>query len=326
MPVIGDRVGEWNELFFLNLSNPTYANIANPRALGTIIDDEPYVSLEYYSDPATVEGNSGTTPMTFTVDSVRRFGHSRDCGFFHGEWQRRGRQRLPGRHRNGDFRAGQTTQTITVQVIGDTQAEDRRVLLRQPVAMPPMPRSAHAISIGYISDDDRIAAISISDASVYEGNNGTKLMTFTVSLSQPSTKKVRVNYATANGTAKTSDNDYVAKSGTITFNPGQTTKTITISIKGDKKKESDESFFVNLSGASGAPIEDGQGEGWIFNDDAGSSQQQEVVCRGCRCGTSGADESEVQEARLVAVAVHEVFRGVESPSQLGGGVVVTTPQ
>jgi hypothetical protein len=123
----------------------------------------------------------------------------------------------------------------------------------------------------YIQDDDRIPAISISDASVYEGNSGTKQMTFTVTLSQPSTKKVRVNYATANGTAKTSDSDYLAKSGTITFNPGQTSKTITISIKGDRKKESDERFFVNLSGASGAPIEDGQGEGWIFNDDGSSA-------------------------------------------------------
>lgn len=47
----------------------------------------------------------------------------------------------------------------------------------------------------------------------------------------------------------------------------QPSKTITISIKGDKKKESDEYFFVNLSGASGAPIEVGKGEGWIYNDD-----------------------------------------------------------
>src|SRR5690606_4593464 len=71
----------------------------------------------------------------------------------------------------------------------------------------------------------------------------------------------------ADRTAKTGDGDYVAQSGTITFKPGETSKTITISIKGDKKKESDEYFFVNLSGASGAPIEVGKGEGWIYNDD-----------------------------------------------------------
>jgi hypothetical protein len=136
-----------------------------------------------------------------------------------------------------------------------------------------MPSWAPAINLDHPRRRYR-PAIAISDASIYEGNNGSRQMTFTVTLSLPSTKSVRVNYATANGTAKTSDSDYVAKSGTLTFNPGQTSKTITISIKGDRKKESDESFFVNLSGASGAPIEDGQGEGWIFNDDAGSSSSK----------------------------------------------------
>ena len=65
-----------------------------------------------------------------------------------------------------------------------------------------------------------------------------------------------------------SDGDYVAASGTLTFAPGETTKTITVSVKGDKKYEPDEYFFVNLSGASSnALISDSQGIGWILNDD-----------------------------------------------------------
>jgi chitinase len=100
-----------------------------------------------------------------------------------------------------------------------------------------------------------------------EGNSGTKLMTFTVSLSQASTTEVRVNFATANATAKSSDNDYAAKTGTITFSPGQTTKTITVSIKGDVKSENHEQFYVNLSGPIGGTIADGQGLGAILNDD-----------------------------------------------------------
>jgi hypothetical protein len=78
VPVHGDRIGEWNELFFLHLGNPTHATLTSNLALGTITDDEPYVSFEYYSSSEVVEGNSGTKSMTFTVGSALR--RSRDGG------------------------------------------------------------------------------------------------------------------------------------------------------------------------------------------------------------------------------------------------------
>ena len=53
-----------------------------------------------------------------------------------------------------------------------------------------------------------------------------------------------------NGTATTGDNDYVAKTGTLTFAPGETTKTITIEVKGDNKKEANETFYLDLFGNS----------------------------------------------------------------------------
>ena len=71
---------------------------------------------------------------------------------------------------------------------------------------------------------------------------------------------------TANGSAIAGD-DYNFVSGTLKFNPGETTKTITVQVKGDKKRESDETFKVNLSGADGATISDAQGSGVIRNDD-----------------------------------------------------------
>ena len=49
-----------------------------------------------------------------------------------------------------------------------------------------------------------------------------------------------MSFRTVNGTATTSDSDYVAKTGTLTFAPGETTKTITIEVKGDSKKEANE--------------------------------------------------------------------------------------
>ena len=70
------------------------------------------------------------------------------------------------------------------------------------------------------------------------------------------------------GTATTSDNDYVAKTGTLTFAPGATTKTITIVVNGDSKKEANETFYLDLFGLrSNALFTKNRGLGTILNDD-----------------------------------------------------------
>lgn len=81
-----------------------------------------------------------------------------------------------------------------------------------------------------------------------------------------------MNYATADGTATTADNDYVAASGTLVFAPGQTSKTISVSVKGDKKKEANETFFVDLTDPTNATIAGSQGFGEILNDDSTSTK------------------------------------------------------
>ena len=65
------------------------------------------------------------------------------------------------------------------------------------------------------------SSLSIDDVSVTEGNAGTTIATFTVTLSPISGQTVTVDFATADGTATTADNDYVATSGTLTFTPGR---------------------------------------------------------------------------------------------------------
>jgi serralysin len=59
----------------------------------------------------------------------------------------------------------------------------------------------------------------------------------------------------------------VAWSGTVTFATGQTTPSISVVVNGDRKRESDESFLVTLTGAQGAVIVDNRGVGMIRNDD-----------------------------------------------------------
>jgi hypothetical protein len=111
------------------------------------------------------------------------------------------------------------------------------------------------------------ASISIGDVTLAEGTSGQTAFVFTVTLSEASSQQVSVKYAAANGTARTSAGDFVGKSGTLTFAPGETTKTVTVLVNGDAAVEGDETFSVNLSRARNAVIADAQGVGTILNDD-----------------------------------------------------------
>ncbi|MDP3241960.1 MAG: Calx-beta domain-containing protein [Reyranella sp.] len=110
-------------------------------------------------------------------------------------------------------------------------------------------------------------SLSIADVSLKEGNSGTRLMTFTVTLSAAAAGPVTVAYSTADGTA-TSGSDYVAASGSLTFAAGETSKTIQVKVKGDKAAEGNETFTVRLANAAGATIADGPATGTVTNDDA----------------------------------------------------------
>jgi hypothetical protein len=123
-------------------------------------------------------------------------------------------------------------------------------------------------SSGTLSGGQRVRPnLSINDVSTTEGDSGTKTLSLTVTLAAASNETVTVNYATANGTA-TAGSDYVSTSGTLTFNPGDLTKAIDVTINGDQSFEPNETFFVNLSNATNATISDNQGIGTIVNDDA----------------------------------------------------------
>jgi hypothetical protein len=108
--------------------------------------------------------------------------------------------------------------------------------------------------------------VSIGDASVVEGNTGTRAMTFVVHLSRTGIADVTMHWATANGTARAAT-DYKAASGSLTIPAGQTTGIISVLVRGDRLKEPNETLFVNVRGPSHADLVDGQGRGVIVNDD-----------------------------------------------------------
>ena len=100
---------------------------------------------------------------------------------------------------------------------------------------------------------DAVAAatptVSISGGSGTEGDDAS--ISFTVTLDAAASATVTVDYATSDGSATAGD-DYTAKSGTLSFAAGETSKTISVAVKDDTLNESDETFTVTLSNASGA--------------------------------------------------------------------------
>jgi large repetitive protein len=160
--------------------------------------------------------------------------------------------------------AGQTSRTFTVAVLGDRLAEPNETFAVNLTAATGA-TIGDGQGIGTILDDE--PRVSINDLGKSEGSGKTNTFSFTVSLSAAYDQAVTVNYATAGGTA-TAGTDFQSKSGSLTFAPGETFRTITVVVNGDKQAESNETFFVNLLGASSnAFILDAQGVGTIFDDD-----------------------------------------------------------
>jgi hypothetical protein len=129
-----------------------------------------------------------------------------------------------------------------------------------------------------IVDDDAPPAIGIAPAGVPEGNSGENQMRLPVSLSgSPTSQTITVQYATANGTAE-AGTDYTATNGTLTFAPGETSKSIVVPIRGDTVAEPNETLTVTLSNPTNATLGTAQAVGTILDDDSGSGAPPPLNC------------------------------------------------
>lgn len=212
------------------------------------------------------EGNSGTVNATFTVTLSAASGKTVTVNYATAD----GTATAPGDYTAIantplTFNPGDTSKTVTVLVTGDAIDEVNETFTVN-LANPSNATIGTGTGTGTITDDDG-PSISINDVTVTEGDSGQANAVFTVSLSAASPQTITVNYATANGTAA-AGSDYAAIASTaLTFNPGDTTKQISVVVNGDTADEADETFLVNLSSPVNATIADGQGQGTILNDD-----------------------------------------------------------
>jgi hypothetical protein len=265
--VNGDRLAEPVETFFVNLTEPANAVITDPQGMGTIVNEEPSVSI---SDVTRWEGNTGTTLFAFIVSLSPAYSGAPVDGqvtvnFATADGSATAGSDYQATSGTLTIPAGQTTGTITVLVNGDRLPEPKETFF---VTLSNLNYGfAGSGATGTILDDE--PRISIHNVAKAEGRkNHTTLFTFTVTLSAAYDEPVTVSYRTTDGTATTSDGDYVAQTGTLTFLPGETSKTITIVVNGDSKKEADEYFYLDLFGNSGNSLfTKNRGLGTILNDD-----------------------------------------------------------
>ncbi len=173
--------------------------------------------------------------------------------------------------------------------------------------------------------------LSINDVTKAEGNSGTTIFTFTVTLSVPAPAGgVTFNITTQDGTATAAGGDYVAKSLTAqTIPQGATTFTFDVTVNGDTTTEPNETFFVNITNVTGTgvTVNDGQGTGTITNDDIVATPINQIQGTGTTSPLAG---TSVTTTGIVTARISSGFfiqtpdANVDANSETSEGIFVFT--
>ena len=259
---INDSLDELNGTFSLNLSGVTGgATIADAMGVGTIVDDDagPVFSI---NDASATEGGglvftvtkTGATSVTYNVS-----GGTADGSAVAGADYIAVSGTLT-------FAPAETSRTIVIDGIQDSMDEPNETFNLNILSSDPGSTIGDGQGAGTIVDDDAGPVFSINDASATEGGG----LVFTVTKTGATSVTYNVSGGTADGSA-VAGADYIAVSGTLTFAPAETSRTIVIDGIQDSMDEPNETFNLNiLSSDPGSTIGDGQGAGTIVDDDPSS--------------------------------------------------------
>ncbi|MGB1252772.1 MAG: Calx-beta domain-containing protein, partial [Candidatus Promineifilaceae bacterium] len=290
----GDTVVENSETFTVSLGTPSKPNlsVANSPQTATITNDDG-ATITLSAGIAQNEGDSGTTAYVFTatlsaaVDGGVTVVYSADDGTAtvadNDYIDSNGTLSFSGN-------AGET-QTITILVTGDTKVElNEQFNVALGVPSNSSISTLNSPQTATIQNEDT-ASLSISDVTVAEGNSGTTSTTLTVTLSAAVDTAFSVAFASADNSATTAHNDYLASSGTLTFaGNANEQQTITLAFIGDEIVELDETFSVTLSTleASGRNVTllDDQGRITLTNEDVATLSITDVAQSETNSGTT----------------------------------------
>lgn len=226
-------------------------------------------SLSIGPDSNINEGNKGVRNATFTVTLSTASTKTVKADFrtSPGTAGTRDYQPVSG---TLTFQPGEVSKTMTIPVIGDLvnePDEQLNLFLNNPLNAS-ISDAAAVLTIN--EDTDPVPAVSIADTSVTEGNSGSVVAAFPVTLSGISGKPVTVNFAVSPGTA-TPKVDYDTFFGSVTIPPGTLSRIVVVTVTGDTLVEANETFSVTLSSPVNATLNRAQALGTIVNDDLGGT-------------------------------------------------------
>ena len=258
--ILADTTDEYDEAFTVTLTSPTNADLGT--AVGTMLinDDDAAPTIDIADNSTTNEAN-GTTNLVATLSAASEKTITVEYDTSDGTAEA-----------GSDYTAGSGTITFTpndtsenvpVAVIQDTTDEENETVT-VTLSNPSEVTLSDAVGVLTITDDDNEPSLSIADVTAPDETNVAR--TLTVTLSSASAKSVTVDYATSDGTA-TEVSDYVAASDTLTFAPGETTKTVPITVVQDDLNELDETVTVTLSNETNATIASAVGTLTITDDE-----------------------------------------------------------
>jgi hypothetical protein len=260
----------YGEEFSLDVDNLGVLNLDSTSTIGYLVGNpaipfDPNAPELQIHDVTVTEGNTGAVAAQFNVTLSAASTETITVAYATANGTAIAGSDFQAASDTLTFAPGETSKTVSVLVNGDRLGEPNETFSVNLSA------AANAIitvghGIGTIVDDE--PRISISDVAKAEGKKGqTTLFTFTVTLSAAYDQPVTMSYRTMDGTAKSGE-DFAARTGTLTFAPGETTKAITIEVKGDSKKEANETFYLDLFGnSSNSLFAKYRGIGTILNDD-----------------------------------------------------------
>ena len=255
VPILQDSTAEPSESFTVELSNPHRATVSDGTGAVTI-EADPMPELRISDAAPVAEGNDAVFTVTLhpqssqvvTVEYTTEDGTA-DAG-----------DDYTTIAETLTFSPGQTTKIIRVPVLVDSTQESSETFTVE-LSTPMGTTLADSTGLGTITADP-MPGLSIGDAEpVAEGGAAV----FTVTLVPASNHVVTVTYSTVDGTA-VADADFTPTSGTLTFNPNQTTKTIRVPILRDTVHEPSETFTVELDDPTGTTLADSTGLGTIAAD------------------------------------------------------------
>ena len=295
VPIKGDTADEGQESFTVELSNSSDGSIISGSGVGTIIDDDPKISI---ADASTSEGDTGTKSLPFDVTLSSPAVASLTVDY----------QTVDGTASSADdflsasgtvsFSAGEDKKSVSIEVSGDTTDEVHETFTVD-LSAPSDGAFADRTATGTITDDD--PKVSIADASIAEGDTGTTNLDFQVSLSSAAVAPLTVNYEAVSTGSASSPDDFAAVSGNVSFGAGDAQKTISVPISGDTADEVDETLRVNLSSPSDGEIVDGTALGKVLDN------EPLILIDDATLGEGSAATSDMSfEVRLSDPSVHPV--------------------